>query len=125
MEPPSSQLIQTLTRLGLASASDFRRCRPIVRRLTRGIRGAFLLAPVMAVTLVLPIGAIVSSKSVPEPTEASQVTNLPIKHVVLIIIDTLRADFLSCLNPAAKPTHTTNLIIAITTALPLVILAPP
>lgn len=37
IEPPSTQLIETLNRLGLCSPGDLRRCRPYVRRLARDL----------------------------------------------------------------------------------------
>lgn len=37
MDPPSSQLVQRLTALGLGTSRDLRRCRPRVRRLARDL----------------------------------------------------------------------------------------
>lgn len=75
-----------------------------VRLLTRRIGAAVVLAPAVLVVLVLPLGTILSSDEAPEQTRASLEADLPVKHVVLIIVDTLRADFLSCLDPSASPT---------------------
>jgi arylsulfatase A-like enzyme len=76
----------------------------VVRLITRRISAPLVLGPILIVLFLLPLRAIIFANSTPEPTRVSQEADLPIKHVVLIIVDTLRADFLSCLNSSAAPT---------------------
>jgi arylsulfatase A-like enzyme len=75
-----------------------------VRRVASGGGTTLLMGSLLAAVLVLPLHVLVGLNSPSGPSRSEVRAGLPVRHVILITIDTLRADFLSCLNPGAPTT---------------------
>jgi arylsulfatase A-like enzyme len=64
----------------------------------------------LVVVVFLPFRALVRTGPPSTPVSVSGQSALPVKYVILIIVDTLRADFLSCLNDGAPRTPNMDML---------------